>query len=182
MKKLYRGPYIDAFCQVWFDLVQLFQRSRLKYEKLTDRRQVMAIPHMTLWVRWAKKRGISLIRGKLSFLLKEMILFFRNKNCSWMPCFLQDQIKPRKITVEKLTIHHLYTNYNSFVLLDSGKMICQVSANEKNSNWATSFRRDNQLCELLMMTKERLTMDTKWWQELTWSLASWARFDGRCLK
>jgi hypothetical protein len=38
MKKLYRGPYIDAFCQVWFHLVQLFQRSRLKYEKLTDGR------------------------------------------------------------------------------------------------------------------------------------------------
>jgi hypothetical protein len=54
MKKLYRGSYIDAFCQVWFHLVQLFQRSRLKYEKLTDGRQVMAIPHMTLWVRWAK--------------------------------------------------------------------------------------------------------------------------------
>jgi hypothetical protein len=36
MKKLYRGPYIDAFCQVWFHLVQLFQRSTLKYEKLTD--------------------------------------------------------------------------------------------------------------------------------------------------
>jgi hypothetical protein len=48
-----RKPYIDAFCQVWFHLVQLFQRSRLKYEKLTDGRrtddgrQVMAIPHMT---------------------------------------------------------------------------------------------------------------------------------------
>jgi hypothetical protein len=39
MKKLYRGPYMDAFCQVWFHLVQLFQRSRLKYEKLTDGRQ-----------------------------------------------------------------------------------------------------------------------------------------------
>ena len=39
MKKLYRGPYIDAFCQVWFHLVQLFQRSRLKYEKLTDGRR-----------------------------------------------------------------------------------------------------------------------------------------------
>jgi hypothetical protein len=40
MKKLYRGPYIDAFCQVWFHLVQLFQRSRLKYEKLTDGRRM----------------------------------------------------------------------------------------------------------------------------------------------
>jgi hypothetical protein len=39
MKKLYRGPYIDVFCQVWFHLVQLFQRSRLKYEKLTDGRR-----------------------------------------------------------------------------------------------------------------------------------------------
>jgi hypothetical protein len=42
MKKLYRGPYIDAFCQAWFHLAQLFQRSRLKYEKVNrtdDRRQ-----------------------------------------------------------------------------------------------------------------------------------------------
>jgi hypothetical protein len=31
---LYRGPYIDAFCQVWLHLAQLFQRSRLKYEKV----------------------------------------------------------------------------------------------------------------------------------------------------
>jgi hypothetical protein len=38
MKKLYRGPYIDAFCQAWFHLAQLFQRSRLKYEKANGRR------------------------------------------------------------------------------------------------------------------------------------------------
>ena len=37
MKKFYRGPYIDAFCQVWFHLAQLFQRSRLKYEKVNGR-------------------------------------------------------------------------------------------------------------------------------------------------
>jgi hypothetical protein len=30
MKKLYRGPYIDAFCQVWFHLVQLFQTQALE--------------------------------------------------------------------------------------------------------------------------------------------------------
>jgi hypothetical protein len=56
MKKLYRGPYIDTFCQVWFHLAQLFQRSRLKYEKVNGRttddgRQVMAIPHMTQRVK-----------------------------------------------------------------------------------------------------------------------------------
>jgi hypothetical protein len=37
MKKLYREPYIDAFCQVWFHLALLFQRSRLKYEKVNRR-------------------------------------------------------------------------------------------------------------------------------------------------
>jgi hypothetical protein len=37
MKKFYRGPYIDAFCQVWFHLAKLFQRSRLKYEKVNGR-------------------------------------------------------------------------------------------------------------------------------------------------
>ena len=29
-----RGPYIYAFCQVWFHLAQLFQRRRLKCEKV----------------------------------------------------------------------------------------------------------------------------------------------------
>ena len=36
MEKLYRGPYIDAYCQVWFHLAQLFQRSRLRYEKVNE--------------------------------------------------------------------------------------------------------------------------------------------------
>jgi hypothetical protein len=33
MRKLYRGPSIDASYQVSVHLVQLIQRSRLKYEK-----------------------------------------------------------------------------------------------------------------------------------------------------
>jgi hypothetical protein len=37
MEKLYIGPYIDAYCQFWFHLAQLFQRSRLKYEKVNGR-------------------------------------------------------------------------------------------------------------------------------------------------
>ena len=45
MEKLYRVPYIDAYCQVWFHVAKLFQRRRLKYEKVNGR-QVMAIPHM----------------------------------------------------------------------------------------------------------------------------------------
>jgi hypothetical protein len=32
-----RGPYIDAYCQVWFHLAKLFQRRRLKYEKVNGR-------------------------------------------------------------------------------------------------------------------------------------------------
>ena len=38
MNKFYKGPYIDASCQVWFHLAQQFQRRRLKCEKLTDGR------------------------------------------------------------------------------------------------------------------------------------------------
>ena len=39
MNKLYKGPYIDASCQVWFHLALQFQRRRLKCEKLrTDGR------------------------------------------------------------------------------------------------------------------------------------------------
>jgi hypothetical protein len=49
MKKLYRGPYIDAFCQVWFHLVHLFQRSRLKYEKLTDGRRFSKFQSLQLF-------------------------------------------------------------------------------------------------------------------------------------
>ena len=37
IEKLYRGPYIDAYCQVWFHLAKLFQKRRLKYEKVNGR-------------------------------------------------------------------------------------------------------------------------------------------------
>ena len=51
-----RGPPKDHSCQVWSKLAQWFQRRRLKCEKLmTDdddnRRFMVAIAHMTLWVR-----------------------------------------------------------------------------------------------------------------------------------
>ena len=53
MRKLYKGPYIDASYQVQFHLAQWFQRRRLKCEKLTDDgrrtddgRQVMTKAHM----------------------------------------------------------------------------------------------------------------------------------------
>ena len=29
MEKLYRGPYINAYCQAWFHLAKLFQKRRL---------------------------------------------------------------------------------------------------------------------------------------------------------
>ena len=33
----FRGPYIDAYCQIWFHLAKLFQMRRLKYEKVNGR-------------------------------------------------------------------------------------------------------------------------------------------------
>jgi hypothetical protein len=47
MSILYRGPFIDASYQVSVQLVEGFQRRRLKCEKLTDDgRQVMAKVHI----------------------------------------------------------------------------------------------------------------------------------------
>ena len=65
MRKLYKGPYIDASCQVWFHLAQWFQRRRLKCEKLTTtddgwRRTDTSWWQkltLTLWVRWAKNKN-----------------------------------------------------------------------------------------------------------------------------
>ena len=37
MAKHYRGLYIDDYCRVWFHLAKLFQRRRLKYEKVSGR-------------------------------------------------------------------------------------------------------------------------------------------------
>jgi hypothetical protein len=36
MEKLYRGPYIDAYCQVWFHLAKLFQRRKLNQRLSRD--------------------------------------------------------------------------------------------------------------------------------------------------
>ena len=47
ISNLYRGPVIDASCQVSVHLAEGFQRRRLKCEKLThDRHQVMAKAHI----------------------------------------------------------------------------------------------------------------------------------------
>ena len=47
LRKLYRGPSIDASYQISVHLAKGFQRGRLKCEKLTDDgRQVMAKAHI----------------------------------------------------------------------------------------------------------------------------------------
>jgi hypothetical protein len=47
MSNLYKGPSIDASYQVSVHLAEVFQRRRLKCEKLTDDgRQVMAKAHV----------------------------------------------------------------------------------------------------------------------------------------
>ena len=65
-----RHPSDDSD-QVWFPLVLYFQRRRFLKRFTTydgDGRQVMAIAHMTLWVRWAKKWREN-IEGIFKFLL-----------------------------------------------------------------------------------------------------------------
>ena len=48
MSKLYREPSIDASYQISVHMVEGFQR-RLKCEKLTNNRQVMAKAHFAFW-------------------------------------------------------------------------------------------------------------------------------------
>jgi hypothetical protein len=131
MKKLYRGPYIDAFCQVWFNLVQLFQRSRLKYEKLTDGRrtddgrQVMAIPHMTLWVRWAKNKRNVILGEKF----KNMPKNTKNwEKLSWIIYVFENHLKwDRKISLWAVVI-------SKRLWLKRFK-ICETLCVGRKSNW-----------------------------------------------
>ena len=46
MSNIYIGPSIDTSYQISDQLALQFQRRRLKYEKLTDGRQVMAKAHI----------------------------------------------------------------------------------------------------------------------------------------
>ena len=47
MRKSYNGPSLDASCKILLYLAKLFQRRRVKYEKLTDDgRQVMEKAHV----------------------------------------------------------------------------------------------------------------------------------------
>jgi hypothetical protein len=56
MRKLYRGPSIDASCQVLIHLAERFQRRRLKCEKLTDDRR------RTTDTKWWQKLTLPLAR------------------------------------------------------------------------------------------------------------------------
>jgi hypothetical protein len=78
MKKLYRGPYIDAFCQVWFHLVQLFQRSRLKYEKLTDGRKPLIISEIWQGYNWSAQQDLTTLKfwRKSDYLSWELLPFY----------------------------------------------------------------------------------------------------------
>jgi hypothetical protein len=55
MEKLYRGPYIDAYCQVWFHLAKLFQRRRLNYEKVNGRTTITHLEVIALFSSNLKK-------------------------------------------------------------------------------------------------------------------------------
>ena len=77
-QKFGRGPSKDHSTKVWFKLAQWLQRSWLKCEKLTDgrtddRRSVVTIAHMTLWVRWANNNHKNIIWRKN--------IIMRIKNC-----------------------------------------------------------------------------------------------------
>jgi hypothetical protein len=64
MEKLYRGPYIDAYCQAWFHLAKLFQRRRLKYENIN--RQTMRQGQFLFLIGYCLKKSSPLkLLGKM---------------------------------------------------------------------------------------------------------------------
>jgi hypothetical protein len=69
-EKFNRGPYIDAFCQAWFHLAQLFQRSRLKYENVngrtTDGRRMPSDGNTS----YDPKKDLHVKKNQKNFLLK----------------------------------------------------------------------------------------------------------------
>jgi hypothetical protein len=108
MSNLYRGPYIDAFCQVWFHLIQLFQRSSLKYEKLTDEME----PNLagSIYVRSSIKllHLVPFDQQTWPLLLKiehtvKLHVFgnnsktVNNKNCPWWPYLLAEWDEKKKL-------------------------------------------------------------------------------------
>ena len=106
MKKLYRGPYIDVFCLVWFHLVQLFQRSRLKYEKLTNGRRT-PVSHMTLWVRWANKADT------YQFLTLCTTNIYVMWQCVFWP--LMSVFLLKTLTFIAKTMTTMFSNWNTFL-------------------------------------------------------------------
>jgi hypothetical protein len=71
MRKSYRGPSIDASCNISLHLAKRFQRRRFKCEKLTDRLQMPSddkSPH-SLWPGELKT-----LRSKLIYYIKLILV------------------------------------------------------------------------------------------------------------
>jgi hypothetical protein len=97
MKKDYRGPYIDAFCQVWFHLEQLFQRSKLntKINSFFWLANVKKIVSSEIaWPNGAKFGRKHLCKVQT---WHRWSLGVRNKNCSWRPYLLAESDEMKKL-------------------------------------------------------------------------------------
>ena len=71
-------------CHVWSHLLQWFSRRRLKCLWTDGGRQVMAIAHMTLWVRWTKnwpQAGIRLYSRQLEYSMVYHVILITS---SWL--------------------------------------------------------------------------------------------------
>ena len=55
MKKLYRGSYIDASCQVWFNLAKEFQRRR--FFNISQSETIIALDNHICWPNGMKRRN-----------------------------------------------------------------------------------------------------------------------------
>jgi hypothetical protein len=88
VKKTLKRTIKWTFLPNLFQLAQRCQRRRFKCKTLDDRCQVVAILHMTIWVRWAKNNSkcpiFKTFKKKINFQSKK--IFHINKHNSLAPC------------------------------------------------------------------------------------------------
>jgi hypothetical protein len=95
-QSLYRGPAIDAPCQVSVHLAEGFQRRRLKCEKLTDDRRQRpsdgksSLCSLCLWQGELKKLNICILKKLVTF-----FIFNVKPTLQEFPCY-QKKMSKRK--------------------------------------------------------------------------------------
>ena len=110
MRKLHKGPYIDASCHVWFHLALQIHRKRIfKYQPIRNKdcswRPYLLSDQdkMRILCKGLPKDASCQVWFHLAKKFQRKIIFsyqpIRNKNCPWQPYLQSDRDKMRKFHI-----------------------------------------------------------------------------------